>query len=137
MPLLHTWSLSVEEQFYFLLPALLVVLYKNYKKHIFVSISFLFIFSIFLNYLVVSEIKFYYIQFRFWEFLVGVIAMILWKNISFKNISYIGLLLILLSFYYFDDSWINQIEPKLISIFGVFLILLSDNKHSSYQIFQI
>ena len=130
MPLLHTWSLSVEEQFYFLLPALLVVLYKNYKKHIFVSISFLFIFSIFLNYLVVSEIKFYYIQFRFWEFLVGVIAMILWKNISFKNISYIGLLLILLSFYYFDDSWINQIEPKLISIFGVFLILLSDNKHS-------
>lgn len=33
-PLLHTWSLSVEEQFYFIFPVLLLLLYRYARKHV-------------------------------------------------------------------------------------------------------
>ena len=34
------------------------------------------------------------------------------------------------SVYYFDDSYINSIEPKLFATFGTILIIISNNKNS-------
>ena len=57
-PLLHTWSLGVEEQFYFIYPILIVFIFKFFKQNIekiFLSI-FLFILSSFLIYYFNNEL---------------------------------------------------------------------------------
>ncbi|WP_339722101.1 acyltransferase family protein [uncultured Paraglaciecola sp.] len=75
-PLLHTWSLSVEEQFYFIFPILLFLIYKFTPTRI----RTLFILSaIALVSFVVSEwllthdpsLSFYISPTRFWQFIAG------------------------------------------------------------------
>jgi peptidoglycan/LPS O-acetylase OafA/YrhL len=73
-PLLHTWSLSVEEQFYLVLPALLVVCYRKLAGK--TALVFL---ALFVASLVVTEwgsrhdasLNFYNLSSRGWELLAG------------------------------------------------------------------
>ena len=128
-PLLHTWSLSVEEQFYILFPGVLFAIYKFRKKDIFLYISIIFFSSILLNSITGSIVKFYLIQYRVWELLLGCLVMIISKNIKLPNLALIGYLLISISLFAFDDSFVNYFEPKSIVNFGAFLILLSPVKN--------
>ena len=127
-PLLHTWSLSVEEQFYILFPGVLFVIHKFRKNNIFLYVSIIFLSSILFNSLTGSAVKFYLIQYRVWELLLGCIVMIISKNIKLPNLALIGYLLITISLFAFDDSFVNYFEPKFIVNFGASLVLLSPVK---------
>jgi peptidoglycan/LPS O-acetylase OafA/YrhL len=127
-PLLHTWSLSVEEQFYILFPGVLFVIHKFRKNNIFLYVSIIFLSSILFNSLTGSAVKFYLIQYRVWELLLGCIVMIISKNIKLPNLALIGYLLISISLFTFDDSFVNYFEPKFIVNFGASLVLLSPVK---------
>jgi len=72
-PLLHLWSLSIEEQFYVLWPAVLFAVYKL-RSSLFGSILFLSLCSFYLNVGHIvndSAASFYSPQTRAWELLMG------------------------------------------------------------------
>jgi len=73
-PLLHLWSLSVEEQFYLLWPLMLIFLGGDKRARISALIVFCFFFSyLFIIYLEQKNINalFYHPLGRFWELLIG------------------------------------------------------------------
>lgn len=71
-PLLHTWSLGVEEQFYFIFPVLIFITYKYFKKYLVfvIALSTLMGVWIFWN-TGIDGSKYYWPQLRSWEFTIG------------------------------------------------------------------
>ena len=138
VPLLHTWSLSVEEQYYFLMPISVMVFRKILKKtifrHIFIILTLLL--SIWLSQwgaLNKAGIAYYALPTRFFELFMGCCLTYYWDNIPKLNkainhvVSIIGLLLIIASGAFLKNNvfpGFNAIYPCL----GAVLIILT-GKH--------
>ena len=144
-PLLHTWSLSVEEQYYILFPLSIFLISRFFKFNLKIIYS-LFLISILINLTVVNQSNlFYLIQFRAWELLLGVILMIYLNANSFStkfNMEKIALFLIFISVFTFNDSTINNIVYKFVCLLGVSILILNNgnnnilNKVSQFNIFK-
>lgn len=100
-PLLHTWSLAVEEQFYIFYPLLLVFLYGRGKRNLPVTLGILGLGSLAASLWAIDHMPvaaFYLSPFRAWELLLGaVIATTAWvpKNrLTNEVLSVLGLGLI-------------------------------------------
>lgn len=111
-PLLHTWSLSVEEQFYFIAPLLLFSLYKKVKIN---TLLFTLIIISFISF-GVSELLLSYNQplsffsspTRFWQFLTGGLLAIYSSKPPKRTIAIIlslaGFIILIGTIFYFDES---------------------------------
>jgi peptidoglycan/LPS O-acetylase OafA/YrhL len=139
-PLLHTWSLSVEEQFYILFPIFLSVILRYFKKYLleFLCLS-LFVSLLFAQYCskISISFNFYLLPSRGFELLIGsVLAYLKLNKISTKKMfgtSYsilnkvcpgFGITLIIYSFLFFNFNKI--FHPgfiTLLPIIGVGLII--------------
>ena len=73
-PLLHLWSLSIEEQFYLVIPLVIVLIWNWKKNYLFGVLLVLFLFSLQLSHAgskLFPDANFYLLPFRGWELLAG------------------------------------------------------------------
>lgn len=140
-PLVHTWSLAVEEQFYLFVPLLFGLLWAFGKKTLFMVLLSLALAS-FITALTTNSdspmTAFYLLHTRAWELLVGVLAALKSDSMrSFKTnaalMSNIGLILIIagLTLLPHNSHWPGS--WTLVPVTGAVLILLFGTEKSFSQ----
>ena len=129
-PLLHTWSLAVEEQYYVLFPLFLMAVWSWKRQRVFWLIVFFTIVS-FLACLwgarTMPSANFYLSPFRAWELLVGSICAFLAfrkPQQSSELLSLLGLALLAVSIFAFDKDTPFPSVYTLAPVIGTALIIL-------------
>jgi len=129
-PLLHTWSLSVEEQFYLVFPIVFITFWRFGKDKVLFFISFLTLSSLLLSEWgsgYKADANFYFSPSRAWEILFGSISAFFAYYHSLKEnnfIASIGVSLIVLSIFIFDKSTPFPSLFTLAPVIGATLIIL-------------
>ncbi|EXD15032.1 acyltransferase family protein [Acinetobacter baumannii] len=140
--LLHTWSLSVEWQFYILLPIFLYFINKAFKSKNALTISFCLLLAIsFSLSIIVSKINpsaaFYLLPTRAWEMMAGGLIYLFFNKTSFSKrtsltIELSGFALIFASVVFFSTTTLWPSYNAVVPVIGTFLVLLAANNSSVF-----
>ena len=141
-PLIHTWSLSIEEQYYIFFPAILMLLHRHVgKKYIAPIIAFVMVCGLMLSqYMLASDQlgSYYLIQSRGWELLLGAVIAVqlshrpevlhFKKKIFAELASILGLFSIFFSAIYFNKQTLFPGLAALVPTLGAALVIIYANE---------
>lgn len=137
--LLHTWSLSVEWQFYLVFPIIVALLYKIKKSRNFLLTFFILgtIISLILSIIITAKnpsAGFFLLPTRAWEMLAGgLIFFIPKEKVPYKKpLEFIGFFLIAISCYIFSTDTLWPSYNAILPVLGAFLILLAHQQNSIF-----
>ena len=134
-PMLHTWSLAVEEQYYILFPIFLILTWRLGIKWILILLSLVFMVSLSLAHWGAynhHSAAFYLLPTRGWELLVGVFAAFYLKYNGYLKskllnqvLSLLGFSMVIYSIIVFDETTPFPSLYALIPTIGTCLLILS------------
>jgi peptidoglycan/LPS O-acetylase OafA/YrhL len=139
-PLLHTWSLALEEQFYIFFPLFFLLIWRIFKKHFKLVLFLCTLGSLALSIIWISRdpsAAFYLLPFRAWELLLGsLLAIGLFpaiKNQRINNIlGMLGLCMILMAVFTFSAQTPFPGAAALLPTVGAFLIIYATSEVQTY-----
>lgn len=134
-PLLHTWSLSVEEQFYIIFPLILVFIFRRKPQIILSGLIVTGLLSLIFSEVLLqtdNSASFYFSPSRFWQFIVGGIIAIRFKtlkiNVFISNLmATTGLGVIFFCLFSFTDTTAFPGLSAILPTLATALIILSGN----------
>lgn len=138
-PLLHMWSLAVEEQYYIIFPIILLLMAKFVKQKLVLLLGVIFILSFIFSVTSVendSHRAFFVTEGRVWELLIGsFIALNVFPSVKNKVVnnvcSIVGLILILSSIFLFTKETLFPGLSALLPTLGAAFIIYSGIEDSS------
>lgn len=140
-PLLHTWSLAVEEQYYLVFPLLIILFWKLGKNRIFLLIIIATVMSLLLSEYAAKQGwlgNFFLIPTRAWELLIGSILAFIYLLyphwLQYKSnirslLSMVGVGLIVFSVFVFDKNTPFPSFYALVPTLGAALIIAFPDPH--------
>lgn len=136
-PFLHSWSISIEDQFYIFFSILIFFSYKlfdeSFKKHVMFVALVLLVVGFF--YSPASSEKYFYMPFsRFWQFFVGSLVFFVsathWFEKGIKRLAeplfLFSLMLLIWLFFSTDENSIAYIQYVAVTIVSGIILLCSD-----------
>ena len=135
-PFLHTWSLGIEEQFYILIPIVVLLTSKNAIRFV-LFLGLIFFVSLFATFfagnIYTPSQRFFATELRLWELAIGGLTFILMSKAKaikqWPFLPFLGLLMIVVPIFSLTETELWPGFATLLPVLGTVLLLLFCNEN--------